>query len=48
MTIGDYMADKLNETDGAIRANAYFNALLKIGRLIGRSHLGGIYDGKLN
>ena len=28
MTIGDYMADKLNETDGAWdKANAYFNAL---------------------
>ena len=32
MTIGDYMADKLNETDGAWdKANAYFNALLKSG-----------------
>ena len=32
MTIGDYMADKLNETDGAQdKANAYFNALLKSG-----------------
>ena len=32
MTIGDYMADKLNETDGAWdKANAYFNVLLKSG-----------------
>ena len=32
MTIGDYMADKLNETDGAWdKANAYFNALLRSG-----------------
>ena len=32
MTIGDYMADKLNETEGAWdRANAYFNALLDSG-----------------
>ena len=32
MTIGDYMADKLNETEGAWdKANAYFNSLLASG-----------------